>query len=156
MLRITKQTDYGIVLLTHFGLADEGQLLSAKELAERTRIPAPMVAKILKILVRAGLLDSQRGAAGGYGLARPARDLSLLEMIAALEGPVSMTECAEMGSGCPIEAGCRPRVNWKLINQVVQAALEGITLERMITPAPACATLDLGLVRAGLEAPQRT
>ena len=153
MLRITKQADYGIVLMTQFGHEEPGALLSAKELAERTRIPGPMVAKILKILHRAGLLVSQRGVSGGYGLARPADSISLLEMIAALEGPVSMTECSDVGAGCPIEAGCRPRVNWKLINQVVQSALEGVTLARMIAPAPACATLDASLVRAGLETP---
>ncbi len=143
MLRITKQADYGIVLMTHFGGNQDDDVLSAKDLALRTSLPLPMVSKILKLLTRFGLLTSTRGAMGGYRLARPATEIRLLEMVAALEGPVAMTECSEEDAqACPIESSCRTRVNWKLINQVVHNALEGITLAQMISPAPACATLD--------------
>ncbi len=143
MLRITKQADYGIVLMTHFGSAPERELMNAKDLASKTALPLPMVSKILKRLTRFGLLISTRGAMGGYVLARSSHDIRLLEMIAALEGPIAMTECSEADAqACPIESSCRTRVNWKLINQVVHQALEGVTLAQMITPAPACATLD--------------
>lgn len=143
MLRITKQADYGIVLMTHFGSASDGDFLSAKGLAFKTGLPLPMVSKILKLLTKSGLLVSTRGATGGYALARASEDIRLLEMITALEGPVAMTECSEEEShSCPIESSCRTRVNWKLINQVVHNALDGITLAQMISPAPACATFD--------------
>ena len=143
VLRITKQADYGIVLMTHFDSSRPGELLSAKDPAQRTALPLPMVSKILKLLTRAGLLHSTRGANGGYCLARPSGDIRLLDMIAALEGPVAMTECSDQeAQACPIESSCRTRVNWKLINQVVNQALAEVTLSQMTTPAPACATLD--------------
>ena len=135
MLRITKQTDYGIVLLTHFGAAETDALLTAKDLSERTRIPQPMVSKTLKILARDGLLSSQRGVNGGYGLAKPAQEITLADIIESLEGRVAMTECSEYGVGdCRIESSCMIRVNWQRINGVVLEALGRISLAEMIQP----------------------
>ena len=92
MIRITKQTDYGIVLLTHLAANPERQY-TAPELAAEARLPLPMVSKILKLLARDGLLASHRGVKGGYSLARPAEEISMAEIIAALEGPIAITEC---------------------------------------------------------------
>jgi FeS assembly SUF system regulator len=134
MIRLTKQTDYGIVLLSQIAVAD-GALLTAPDLAQETRLPLPMVSKILKALTRAGLLSSQRGAKGGYVLAAPAAKISVAAIIAALEGPIAITECVEESEdGCTYEATCRVRGNWQRINHVVRDALDGISLEEMAEP----------------------
>jgi Rrf2 family protein len=101
MLRMTKQTDYGIVLMTHLAQAASGQF-SAPELAEALRIPPPMVSKILKLLARDGLLVSHRGVRGGYALARPAAEISVAQVIGALEGSLAMTAiaCASPSARC--------------------------------------------------------
>jgi FeS assembly SUF system regulator len=135
MLRITRQTDYGIILLSEFAAGPEGSSVSARDLAGRTHLPLPMVGKILKALAQKGLLVSQRGARGGYSLARPPAQISLSEIIAALEGPIAMTECNIHLGGCNLEGICMARSNWQRINRAVDEALQGISLEDM-TRAP--------------------
>src|SRR5436309_2720965 len=105
MIRITKQTDYGIVLLTHLAGAPERRV-NAPELAAETHLPLPMVSKILKLLVRERVLLSHRGVKGGYGLARAPEEISMAEVISALEGPIAITECIDENSGCTHEPFC--------------------------------------------------
>jgi FeS assembly SUF system regulator len=153
MLRMSKMTDYGIVLLTELARG-EGVTRTARELAVRTNIPTPSVSKVLKGLLHAGLLVSQRGASGGYGLSRPAERIPLTEIIAALEGPVSLTECGAHGvhggpgGACELETVCRVRGHWGLINRTIQEALGRLTLADLRAPAPRMPE-RLG----GLEAP---
>ena len=152
MLRMTKQTDYGIVLMTHLAQAASGQF-SAPELAETLRIAPPMVSKILKLLARDGLLVSHRGVRGGYALARPAAEISVASVIAALEGSLAMTECGETDHGdCLREPFCAVRGNWQVINRVVRQALESISLAEMARPGAPAELVRLGGHRA-TEAP---
>ena len=131
MIRLTKQTDYGIVLMSQIAASDTGRH-TATDLAECTLLPLPMVSKILKKLTRGGLLASHRGAKGGYSLALEPRDISVASIIGALEGPIAITECTtETPHECSYEATCRVRGNWLRINDAVRGALEGITLDEM-------------------------
>ncbi|MES0874214.1 SUF system Fe-S cluster assembly regulator [Sinimarinibacterium thermocellulolyticum] len=135
MLKLSKLADYATVLMTL--VAREPQRLhSGLELAERSQLPAPTVAKLLKMLARGGLLQSLRGAHGGYRLARPPETISVAEIIAALEGPIGVTECASHPGGCTHEAGCSTRANWRLINIAIREALEAVSLAQMAAPAP--------------------
>ena len=136
MIRITREADYGILLMT--GLAQaEGQPRSAAALAQQRRLPLPMVSKILKALARAGLLSSQRGAQGGYSLARPAGTISAADIIGALEGPLAITECsADAHDGCARQEHCEVSNHWPRINQAIYTALQSISLEEMSRPDP--------------------
>jgi FeS assembly SUF system regulator len=142
MIRITKLTDYGIVLMTHLaaiasGTPDEGEehRYNAPDLALETGLPLPMVSKILKLLARDGLLVSHRGVKGGYALARRPAEISVDEIITALEGPVAITECIETSpSDCEHEPMCPTRTNWQRINQAVREALREISLAEMTHP----------------------
>ena len=134
MLRITKQTDYGIVLLTHMAAHPE-RLVNAPELAQETSLPQPMVAKILKLLARADVVQGHRGVNGGYCLSRPPEDVSVAEVITALEGQIAITECTDDTNGlCAQEQVCRVRSNWNRINLAIQEALDGISLAEMTGP----------------------
>jgi len=134
MIRITKQTDYGIVLMTHLAEAPERRY-SGPDLAAEAGLPLPMVSKILKLLARDGLLESHRGVKGGYALARSPEEITVDEIIAALEGPIAITECIEHApSDCDHEAVCPTRGNWQKINQAIRQALEQITLAEMTHP----------------------
>ncbi len=138
MLRISKATDYAILLLTHFAQVDVGVPLSARTLAEISGLPLPTVSKSLKSLVRVGLLDSTRGANGGYSLPTEAHVLKVADIIRALEGPIEITECSGHTAGeCRLDTPCSLKPNWKKINQAVNKALDGITLRDM-APADAC------------------
>ncbi len=144
MIRITKQTDYGIVLLTRMAGGSE-RLFTAPELAEAAQIPQPTVQKVLKLLARHGLLDSHRGVKGGYALARSPEEISVADVISALEGPIALTECVDEGPGdCAKTAFCPVRPNWQRINDVVRDALQGITLMEMTDTQSANRLVSLG------------
>ena len=109
MIRMSKQADYGIVLLSRFASGSLGTIYSARELAGETHIPWPMASKILKLLTRQGLLISHRGATGGYRLARRPEKISVAEIIRRMEGPIALTECVEAPGDCKQEPVCQVR-----------------------------------------------
>ena len=142
MFRLSKTTDYGIVLLAQLaseaGQAGDGspgaaaRSQNARTLAEASELPVPMVSKILKALSREGLLESQRGAKGGYALARAPEELTVAEMIRVLEGPVALTDCAVGAEVCEHESLCAMRAPWQVINRVVEQALSDVTLADLV------------------------
>lgn len=135
MFRMNRMTDYGIVLLTH--VARRGATgLSARELAEVTRIPQPTAGKLLKTLVREGLLVSHRGREGGYSLAADPREISVARVIAALEGPIALTDC-DVPSRCEHEGACPTRSNWQLVSRTILESLSRLSLAEMLSPLPA-------------------
>ncbi|MET1024777.1 MAG: SUF system Fe-S cluster assembly regulator [Pseudoxanthomonas sp.] len=136
MLRVTKLTDYATVLLTVLA-SRFGQVLSATELAEASGLEATTVSKVLKPLAQAGLVDGLRGVHGGYRLAHAAGDITLVQIIEAMEGPLAITECSQQDSQCGIAHQCGARANWRLINDVVVEALRGMTLAQMLQPPAA-------------------
>ena len=134
MLRISKLTDYAVVLATHLAATDRPQ--PARDLAVQTQVPEPTASKVLKQLARAGVVTSQRGAKGGYVLARPPQEIGVVEVIEALEGPIAVTECSDETSEslCEYETNCGVRANWQRINVAVHEALSLITLADMAQP----------------------
>jgi len=133
MLRVTKLTDYATVVLTALA-AQPDAVLSAAGLAEQAGLEVPTVAKILKPLAQAGLVSGFRGINGGYRLARPASQITLIDIVEAMEGPLGMTECSLHEGNCGIEQSCGVRANWRRINDVVADALRGVTLAEMLGP----------------------
>jgi FeS assembly SUF system regulator len=143
MLRISKMTDYAIMVMVELH-ASRGEVLSAHALAERSHLELPTVSKVLKLLVNTGLVDSYRGANGGYSLERNAQDISVAEIIAAIEGPIAMTECSVEEGLCAQESICSLRGNWQRISIAVAKAMEGVSLAEMAQPAkPATAPLHI-------------
>jgi FeS assembly SUF system regulator len=133
MLRISKITDYGIVLLTELARGERGELHAARELSEAVALPLPVVSKTLKALTRHGLLVSHRGAKGGFSLAREPERISVSQVIDALEGPVGLTECTIAGSECQRESICGVREPWQRINGVIVQALRQVSLADLIS-----------------------
>jgi FeS assembly SUF system regulator len=137
MLKISRLADYAVVIMT--GLSRQGAAhLSACDIAKEVGLPEPTVSKILKLLARAGLLESLRGARGGYGLVKTARDTTMADIIAAVDGPIALTACTEKGSGdCTLRGHCAMHGRWNPLNRAILTALEGVTLADMMTARPA-------------------
>lgn len=133
MLRLSKLTDYGTVVMCSLARTPDQQR-NAAELAEETRIAAPTVRKLLKRLTHGGLVESSRGAHGGYRLARAPRDISMADVIGVLEGPIGLTECARHAGQCGIESDCSLRGNWQIINRAIREALADVSLAEMAGP----------------------
>jgi FeS assembly SUF system regulator len=137
MIRVTKITDYGVGLMAHLAGQQAGFLATAPDLAEDLQLPLPTVRKILKILARESLLVSQRGVNGGYSLAKPPREITLMDMVVALEGPMALTECATgEPCGCEREDVCNLRENWSWVNGLLQGTLKRYTLDQMAGGMP--------------------
>lgn len=133
MLRISKLTDYAILVMVELN-AYHGEVMNAHALAEHSHVELPTVSKVLKLLTRAGLVRSFRGINGGYSVDRPAREISVAEIISAIEGPIAMTECSVEPGLCSQEAVCSLRSNWRRISAAVARAMEGVTLAEMSRP----------------------
>ena len=131
LLRISKLTDYGTVVLAHLA-TNPSTVCSAAEVAGATGIAPPTVSKLLKSLARSGLVSSTRGANGGYRLARGPQDISAADIIDALEGPVSITECSASDSLCEHEDVCSVGNSWQRINVAIRRALDDVTLSDLL------------------------
>jgi FeS assembly SUF system regulator len=137
MIRLSRISDYGIVLMTQLAVRGDAAPCNAREVAAEAQLPLPVVSKILKSLARQGLLVSHRGAKGGYSLARGPERITAAEMIAALDGPIGLTECTIHPGQCDQEPSCHVREPWQRINAVVQRALASVTLAELAQPPPA-------------------
>jgi len=136
MLRISKLTDYAIMVMVELSQS-RGEVISAQALAERCGLELPTVSKLLKLLTRSELVQSFRGVNGGYRVNRPSADISVAEVIAAIEGPIAMTECSIDTGLCQQEDNCNLRSNWQRISLAVAEAMQQVTLAEMARPAPA-------------------
>lgn len=133
MLRLSNLADYGVVVMTAAARAAlESRLMSTAQVAQATGIPAPTVAKLMGQLGRAGLLTSQRGVAGGFALSRPAAEISLADIVEAIDGPISLTHCGQEGADCDLSHNCAVRPHWAPVNRAVKAALADVRLSELV------------------------
>lgn len=115
-----------------------GLTLSASEIGAGARLPVPTVSKLLQLLAKGGLVESHRGARGGYSLAVPADRIPVSRVIEAIEGPIALTACTiEASEDCGIEEYCQVRAPWRRINRAIRGALEEISLAEMTADGPA-------------------
>ncbi|MDE0243911.1 MAG: SUF system Fe-S cluster assembly regulator [Gammaproteobacteria bacterium] len=135
MLRVSRLTDYGTMILGCLAQA-EGRSLSAKKIAAATHLRLPTAQKLLKQLAGRGLVRSERGALGGYRLARAARDINAVEILEALEGPMALTACSHAESQCELESFCTVGGAWRQINRAIRGALTEVTLSDLRRSAP--------------------
>jgi FeS assembly SUF system regulator len=153
MLRMSKLADYGTVVMTAMARAPD-HVHSAANVADLTGLALPTVSKVLKTLARERLLASVRGAKGGYVFARNPREISIAQIISAMEGPIGMTECGSAPGLCLQESGCAVRANWQRINHMVLQALDRITVEQMTRPIGRTVEIAAIMVPAPRKRPQ--
>jgi FeS assembly SUF system regulator len=139
MIRLSKLTDYGFVLLTRFGDNSDKKWLTARDLAETTGLPLPTVSKLLKTFSKGGMLQAHRGANGGYSLARPASMITAADVIEAVDGPLGITDCAcgdHKDNVCAIEEHCPTKPHWVRISRKIRDALTDVTLLELSQSVP--------------------
>ena len=133
MLRISKLTDYATVIMSYLALVPN-RMASATNIAKEIHLGIPTVSKVLKILCERELVKSYRGTGGGYQLARPSTDITIADIVSAIEGSLAMTECCTTKNLCALDSLCSIKDNWKVINKVILTALSGLTLAQMTQP----------------------
>ena len=134
-MRLSHLADYAVVLMTAAARRPEGARLSATELSSETGVPLPTAQKLMGQLAGCGLLTSSRGAAGGFALARAADEISLADIVEAVEGPIAMTTCADEGRhDCVLEGNCQVKPHLLAVNGAVRGALQGVSLASLAHP----------------------
>jgi len=131
MIKLSKMTDYGVVIMSEMARLPE-RTMTAPDVSLHTGLPVPTAAKILRILAKSPFLTSQRGAHGGYQIARAPADISIAEIVRAMEGPVAVTSCVDDSvDDCSVQSCCPMRGGWEKINRALNTALEEVTLADM-------------------------
>jgi FeS assembly SUF system regulator len=134
MLRLSKMTDYSVVVMGRLASRPDARQ-SAAEISTATGLPAATVGQVLKALGAGGLVNGARGAHGGYVLARAPKDISVAEIVTALDGPVAITACVDGADDpCNVQSVCLLRGSWDAVNSAIEAALTDVTLEDMLQP----------------------
>lgn len=134
MIRLSRMADYGVVVMTYMAMRAH-RTQTTHQVAQATGLPEATVGKLLKVFAREGLLESHRGVHGGYELTRPAEDVSVADIVTAVEGPIALTLCVDDHPGtCDVESLCPMRGGWNRINSALREALEGVSLAAMAFP----------------------
>jgi len=135
MLKLTKKADYGLIALRHLakqsGTGSDRETASAKDIADLYRIPLPLLSKVLQTLVKAGLLTSEQGATGGYRLARDPENITALEAIRGIDGPIILTHCFTEHSNhaqCDQSQSCPVREPLRKVHEGILRLLSSITV----------------------------
>ena len=129
MLKLTKKADYGLIALRH--LAAARRSTSAKDIADTYRIPLPLLSKILQNLARAGLLVSEQGTHGGYRLARDPEEITALEVIRTIDGPIILTHCFTEHAECDQSDLCPVREPLRKVHEGIVRLLSSISISDM-------------------------
>ena len=137
-MRLSSLADYAVVMLTAAARRYAGMPCSAAVIAAETGVPLPTAQKLVSRLAAAGLVESARGTGGGFRLARSASEISLAQIIEAVEGPIAMTTCVDdHRDNCALDHHCAVKPHWGVVNEAVRGALAGVSLARLATPHPA-------------------
>lgn len=135
MIKVSRKLDYAILAVAHFCL-HQGQVVSARTIAETYRIPLPILANILKLLAKRGVIDSVRGVGGGYAFAMQPEDLTLGELARVIEGPFRLADCiaetmlSDEGS-CTREAYCPAKDPIRRVHEAIQSVLDRVTFRQL-------------------------
>lgn len=137
MFRISKLADYAVTLLAELASGDD-VLTTSVSLAARTGLPEPTVAKVIKQLAKGGILDTQRGAKGGYKLARPLSEVTVTDIITLFDGPIALTSCVDedisniAGSSCRVGQFCRMRGRWQKVSNALRQTFDNMSIADII------------------------
>jgi len=137
MIRIARQTDYAARIVLHLASVDAGTSVSIPEIAQQRLLPVPFVRRLVGRLVKAGIVATARGQKGGIRLARPARDITLLDVVRAMEGPIALNHCLESAHTCPFSNKCPVQVAWAEATQALESALSSIRFDTLGLGLPA-------------------
>jgi Rrf2 family protein len=134
VLQISRKIDYGLRAMIHLAGLPAGKIASLQDLSSTLHLPREFLAKILKVLAGRGLVRSSRGAHGGYQLARPAREISFLEVIESVEGPVQLNVCLDHKDRCDVSASCTMYHVWKAGQDRMLDVYKNTTIAELAMP----------------------
>ncbi len=142
-MKLSKKADYGLIALKHLAMHNGHGSSSAADIAEVYRISTPLMAKVLQKLAKAGLVAARHGSSGGYTLARAAKDISALDAIRAIEGPLFITSCVTSRGECDVTTTCSIREPLRRVNDSILDVLAKVRISQMTDDAPVSEVVEL-------------
>jgi FeS assembly SUF system regulator len=136
MLKLSKKADYALIAVRHLATHRGDSSQSASDIAEAYGISAPLLAKVLQRLAKNGLVSARHGSSGGYQLARNPNDISALDVINAVDGPVVITSCVTNHGNCDQSSTCTVREPLRRVNESIAQVLRSVTISQMAENAP--------------------
>jgi Rrf2 family protein len=131
-MQITRQADYAVRAVLHLAALKTGERVATSRVAKEQRIPPSFLAKIISQLSIAGLLHTSRGARGGVSLARDPKDITLLEVVEAIDGPILLHDCVTQGGVCAFEDHCPIRSVWCEVQDEMVARLRNTDFAQLL------------------------
>ncbi len=131
MLRIARHTDYATRIVLHLSCLKEGDQASISEIAAQRRLPVPFVRRLIGKLVKGGILATVRGSGGGIRLGRPAAEISLLDLVVVMEGPIALNQCVDDDRACPFTSQCPVQPAWTQVSRALVAQLAAINFDAL-------------------------
>ena len=148
MLKLTKRSDYGLIALRHLAVAGPAGVVTAKEISDTYRIPQPLLSKVLQTLTRSGMLSAEQGARGGYRLAKPANQITTLDVVRTIDGPVILTSCSTHGNTCDQNDFCTVKAPLGVVHDEILKLLDSITVADLSADMPKMPTRLYNLMPA--------
>ena len=136
MLRLSKKADYALIAMKHLAVRGDRASSSAREIAELYGVPIELMAKVLQRLVRRGLLSSHQGTRGGYHLGRAPGQISVADVIQAIDGPVTVTACSTDDGQCEQFEKCNVRDPLWRVRERILSALDECTIAELASDPP--------------------
>ncbi len=141
-MQITRASDYAVRVMIHLGALPPGSTVRQAELSKATEVSSHFLSKVLQQLVRSGLIRSQRGSGGGYGLAGSAQSISLLDVVQAMEGPVQLNQCIAEGPSCDRKSWCPAHQVWAEAQSAMVTILGGASVAKLAAQTTASSAPD--------------
>ncbi|MGH9698854.1 MAG: SUF system Fe-S cluster assembly regulator [Candidatus Acidiferrales bacterium] len=145
MMKLSKKADYGLIALKHLAMHDGHGSSSAADIAEVYRMSTPLMAKVLQKLAKGGLVAARHGSSGGYTLARHPSEITALDVIRAIDGPLFITSCVTSRGQCDVTTTCSIREPLRRVNDSILGVLEKVTISQMTDEAPLSELVELGV-----------
>lgn len=136
-MQLTRAADYAVRVMVHMAGIEPGDRTTRAALATSGDVPDAFLSKVLQSLTRAGLIQSHRGASGGYGLARSAQSITLLEVVEAMEGPIQLNVCVGPKGNCDRSRWCPVHPVWAQAQEALTSVLRGVTIATLASAPPA-------------------
>lgn len=145
MMKLSKKADYGLIALKHLAMHNGHGSSSAADIAEVYRMSTPLMAKVLQKLAKGGLVAARHGSSGGYTLARHPSEITALDVIKAIDGPLFITSCVTSRGQCDVTTTCSIREPLRRVNDSILGVLEKVTISQMTDEAPLSELVELGV-----------
>jgi Rrf2 family protein len=143
MMKLSKKADYGLIALKHLAIHNGTGSCSASDIADLYKMSTPLMAKVLQKLAKDGIVAARHGSSGGYTLARPATEITALDVIRAIEGPLFITSCMTSRGACDVATTCSIREPLRRVNDSILDVLAKVTISQMSEDAPMSEMVEL-------------